>query len=341
MGDAAARQGIEDGVDRRGKRAGHARFAAYRGAKGQGISPEEISECLLAAAPHLSRFVARLFGVERETEAMITDAKERHVLWHFKKEFAKKRLFKPTAGRSWQGSLVDAAHAPVLIGRLDDALHVGSHRLEMLLPAWATGANPIHLRAIALAARAAGIVSPGLNFRTGEFRYHAPSEEAQRQLRSTGLVAAAVLLVGLLSYGAVQVERRAELEGLRAESGGVEPRGFGTLGLAPDRTESLREAIRNDALRTDPSREPLPFHTDLDTSLPYGYDQQEPMYLPLALSVGAGFKFGCGFMLAVGISLFGLVAEHSTYATGWWLCAAISLAAAGIVLAARRRLARQ
>jgi hypothetical protein len=91
------------------------------------------------------------------------------------------------------------------------------------------------------------------------------------------------------------------LEGLRADSGGVEPRGFGSLGLAPDRTESLREAIRNDALR-----EPLPFHTDLDTSLPYGYDQQEPMYLPLALSVGAGFKFGCGFMLAVGISLFGL-----------------------------------
>ena len=96
------------------------------------------------------------------------------------------------------------------------------------------------------------------------------------------------------------------LEELRAESGGVEPRGFGSLGLAPDRTESLREAIRNDALRTDTLREPLPFHTDPDTSLPYGYEQQEPMYLPLALSVGAGFKFGCGFMLAVGISLFGL-----------------------------------
>jgi hypothetical protein len=81
----------------------------------------------------------------------------------------------------------------------------------------------------------------------------------------------------------------------------VEPRGFGSLGLASDRTESLREAFRNDALR-----EPLPFQTDLDTSLPYGYDQHEPMYLPLALSVGAGFKFGCGFMLAVAVSLFGL-----------------------------------
>jgi hypothetical protein len=78
------------------------------------------------------------------------------------------------------------------------------------------------------------------------------------------------------------------LEGLRADTG-VEPRGFGALGLAPDR-----------------STEPLPFHTDLDSTSLYGYEHQEPMYLPLALSVGAGFKFGCGFMLAVGVSLFGL-----------------------------------
>lgn len=77
------------------------------------------------------------------------------------------------------------------------------------------------------------------------------------------------------------------LDALRAEPA-AEPRGFGSLGLAPERSE------------------PLPFHTDLDTSLSYGYESQEPVYLPLALSVGAGFKFGCGFMLAVGVSLFGL-----------------------------------
>lgn len=28
----------------------------------------------------------------------------------------------------------------------------------------------------------------------------------------------------------------------------------------------------------------------------------EPLYLPLALSVGAGFKFGCGFLLAAGLT---------------------------------------
>ena len=41
-------------------------------------------------------------------------------------------------------------------------------------------------------------------------------------------------------------------------------------------------------------------------STAYVPEYQEPMYLPLALSVGAGFKFGCGFMLALGVSLLGL-----------------------------------
>ena len=35
------------------------------------------------------------------------------------------------------------------------------------------------------------------------------------------------------------------------------------------------------------------------------------MYLPLALSVGAGFKFGCGFMLAMGMAAFALFLAFS------------------------------
>jgi len=31
------------------------------------------------------------------------------------------------------------------------------------------------------------------------------------------------------------------------------------------------------------------------------------MYLPLALSVGAGFKFGCGFLLATGMAAAALL----------------------------------
>ena len=89
---------------------GHARFAAYREKKGEGMKPEEISLALLAGAPHLSRFVARLFRVEAEVSALRTETSERQVLWDFKKDFAKKRLFKASAGLSWKGTAVDAAH---------------------------------------------------------------------------------------------------------------------------------------------------------------------------------------------------------------------------------------
>lgn len=92
---------------------GYARFEAYRVAtqRGETVPPEQVSEALLAAAPHLSRFVVRLFGVEREAQALKDAAGERSPLWGFKKEFAKKRVFKPTAGKSWPGTPAEAAHA--------------------------------------------------------------------------------------------------------------------------------------------------------------------------------------------------------------------------------------
>ncbi len=90
--------------------AAHAQFAAYRACRGEGMKAEAISEALLAGAPHLARFVARLFRVERETEALMEGAQGRGPLWAFKKEFAKKRLFKASAGSGWKGTPVEAAH---------------------------------------------------------------------------------------------------------------------------------------------------------------------------------------------------------------------------------------
>jgi predicted MFS family arabinose efflux permease len=51
----------------------------------------------------------------------------------------------------------------------------------------------------------------------------------------------------------------------------------------------------------------------------------------------AGSSFGGGS----GPLLFGLVAEHWSYETGWWLCSAAALVAAGVVLVARIRLLRE
>jgi general secretion pathway protein L len=89
--------------------------------------------------------------------------------------------------------------------------------LDHAVPAWATAAGPEGMRAVALAARAAGLVDLGVNFRTGEFLYHAPSEEAQKQLRITLILAAVVVLLALASFGIGVLERRAELAGLREE----------------------------------------------------------------------------------------------------------------------------
>ncbi len=88
------------------------------------------------------------------------------------------------------------------------------------LPAWLDGAPLEHLRAIALAARAAGLAKTGTNLRSGDLAYHAPSEEARRQLRSTGVLAAVAAVLALASLGATVAARRSELAALRSQIAG-------------------------------------------------------------------------------------------------------------------------
>ena len=78
------------------------KFAAYRACKGAGMAPEAISDALLVAAPWVSAFVARLFKVEAELSVFTREVSERDPLWRFKKEFAKKRVLKADAGKSWR-----------------------------------------------------------------------------------------------------------------------------------------------------------------------------------------------------------------------------------------------
>jgi NADPH-dependent glutamate synthase beta subunit-like oxidoreductase/NAD(P)H-flavin reductase len=87
---------------------GFARFEAYRSGKGEGMTPEQQSDALLAGAPHLSAFIAKLFRVEDELAKVRGDVDARKVLWTFRHEFAKKRLFGKEAGKAWVGTLEDA-----------------------------------------------------------------------------------------------------------------------------------------------------------------------------------------------------------------------------------------
>ncbi len=108
-----------------------AKFDAFRAAQGEGLAPEAVSALLVEVAPYVSAFVARLFGVEAEARVLVDAADARSPLWRFKKEFAKKRLFKPSAGQSWKGSdgeaedasrrvLADAGADPSLFGSGSD-----------------------------------------------------------------------------------------------------------------------------------------------------------------------------------------------------------------------------
>jgi len=89
----------------------HARFDAYRRVRGEGMTPEQVSEALLAAAPHFSAFVGRLFGVEQELATLRDQVGSRGPLWRFKHEFAKKRVLRDSAGKSWKALGHDDARA--------------------------------------------------------------------------------------------------------------------------------------------------------------------------------------------------------------------------------------
>ncbi|NUO51886.1 MAG: FAD-dependent oxidoreductase [Polyangiaceae bacterium] len=81
----------------------YAEFDAYRTSRGEGMTPEAVSEALLAAAPSVSRFVAKLFGVVEAAGVLAGDAQSRKPLWAFKREFVKKRVHKPNAGKAFDG----------------------------------------------------------------------------------------------------------------------------------------------------------------------------------------------------------------------------------------------
>ncbi|MEO8874388.1 MAG: FAD-dependent oxidoreductase, partial [Polyangiaceae bacterium] len=110
----------------------HEKFSAYRSVKGEGMKPEAVSEALLAAAPHVSSFVAKLFGVEAELAVIRAATQERTPLWRFKQDFAKKRVLGKEPGKAWTAaggtkeSARDVAEAALAsVG----ASHVGDEEL--------------------------------------------------------------------------------------------------------------------------------------------------------------------------------------------------------------------
>ncbi len=120
----------------------HARFAAYRDCLGEGMPPLAQSEALLAAAPYVGRFVGQLFGVSAELDAFRESVRSEDPLWRFRKDFAKKRLLKDGAGKSWtlgpaaaeaaaKAALQAMSTAPIG-GTTDEELTVATATLPLL-----------------------------------------------------------------------------------------------------------------------------------------------------------------------------------------------------------------
>ncbi len=84
-------------------------YEGYRTCQGAGMTPEQVSTVLLSVAPYVSAFVGRLFRVEAEMAALGEDVKDRSPLWRFKQDFAKKRVLKDAAGKTWTGTPEQAA----------------------------------------------------------------------------------------------------------------------------------------------------------------------------------------------------------------------------------------
>ncbi len=87
-----------------------AQLMEYRAAKGA-LPPVQASQALVGAAPHVSAFVAELFGLGREREQLGREHAAMQALFAFKKEVVKKRLLKRPADEESLEAAVPAHRA--------------------------------------------------------------------------------------------------------------------------------------------------------------------------------------------------------------------------------------
>jgi NADPH-dependent glutamate synthase beta subunit-like oxidoreductase/NAD(P)H-flavin reductase len=76
------------------------RFDSYRNTKGVGMGDVDVSAILVDMAPHVSAFVAGLFGVENERKEMSLRATREQVVFLFKKEFVVRRVVRKFSAES-------------------------------------------------------------------------------------------------------------------------------------------------------------------------------------------------------------------------------------------------
>src|SRR5260370_16862588 len=76
------------------------------------MSPTDVSDALLAAAPFVGRFLGELFGVDQELAAFRDEVRKSDPVWRFLKDFLKKRVLRAGAGKAWTRGEAAAALVP-------------------------------------------------------------------------------------------------------------------------------------------------------------------------------------------------------------------------------------
>jgi NADPH-dependent glutamate synthase beta subunit-like oxidoreductase/NAD(P)H-flavin reductase len=117
------------------------RFRAYRASRGA-VSGRERSDVLLAVAPHVGRFVARLFGVEADVDAFRDKVRASEPLWRFRRDFAKacrpgaesvaRWTRGPAVAEAVARAALDAVGTGPVSGALDEELAVASATVALL-----------------------------------------------------------------------------------------------------------------------------------------------------------------------------------------------------------------
>jgi NADPH-dependent glutamate synthase beta subunit-like oxidoreductase/NAD(P)H-flavin reductase len=89
----------------------HRSLMDYLSKRGAGYESKVESELLIAAAPHLSRFVARLFHIELEQERQIESVLDQEPVWIFKTFIARRALkkFPPEAAAKLDAEVLNVA----------------------------------------------------------------------------------------------------------------------------------------------------------------------------------------------------------------------------------------
>jgi NADPH-dependent glutamate synthase beta subunit-like oxidoreductase/NAD(P)H-flavin reductase len=91
----------------------HARLIEYINSRGENLAGTRAeSELLIAAAPHLSNFIARLFNIERERAAQIAAVKAQDAIWDFRQFITRRATKKFTPEQALK---IDAERATALL----------------------------------------------------------------------------------------------------------------------------------------------------------------------------------------------------------------------------------